>query len=262
MEKRARVYSHEDYWEAYHKDAQKPVEEKNLASYKYDSKLTYWLDYYEERTEFALTEMESHLKHAQKRKEEQEFELKLFGGIALGILLFLPISLALPLSGILPLMIIGGVLVIIEILALAFGIPICIYKIVRGFVSKVINDKDNSLGDWIVQRYHVPRLTAEIQACQTYVGRYKEQLANIASWREMLEQGAFEMEETELKNRMERVNLDPKIETALANSFRLKRLITRTTIVVVAVVFGIVIALVFKGYMDYYNWFLSFWESV
>ena len=262
MEKRARVYSQEDYWEAYHKDAEKPVEEKNLASYKYDSKITYWLDYYEERIGFALIEMESHLKHAQKRKEEQEFELKLFGGILLGIILFLPISLALPMSGILPLMIIGGVFVIIEILALAFGIPICLYKIIRSFVSKVINDKDNSLGDWIVQRYHVPRLTAEIQACQTYVGRYKEQLANIASWREMVEQGSFEMEETELKNHMEKINLDPKIETASANSYSLKRLITRTTIAVVAVVFMVILALVFNGYIDYYQWWLSFWESV
>lgn len=262
MEKKARVYSHEDYWEAFHKDTEKPDEEKNLASYKYDSKITYWLDYYEERTEFALTEMESHLKYAQKRKDEQEFELKLFGGILLGIILFLPISLALPMSGVFPLVILGGVLVLIEIFAIVFVIPICIYKIIRSFVSKVINDKDNSLGDWLVQRYHVPRLTAEIQACQTYVGRYKEQLANIASWREMLEQGSFEMEETELKNHMEKINLDPKIETASENSYDLKRLITRTTIAIVAVVFVILLALIFKGYMSYYNWFLSFWKNV
>ena len=262
MEKRARVYSHEDYWEAYHNDAEKPVEEKNLASYKYDSKITYWLDHYEERIGFALTEMESKLKHAQKRKEEQEFELKLFGGILLGIILFLPISLALPMSGVFPLVILGGVLVLIEIFAIVFVIPICIYKIIRSFVSKVINDKDNSLGDWLVQRYHVPRLTAEIQACRTYVGRYKEQLANIASWREMVEQGSFDMKESELKNHMEKLNLDPQIETASANSYRLKCLINWTTIAVVAVVFVIVIALVFKGYMAYYQWWLSVWESV
>lgn len=262
MEKKARVYSHEDYWEAFHKDTEKPDEEKNLASYKYDSKITYWLDYYEDRIGFALTEMESQLNHAQKRKEEQEFELKLFGGILLAIILLLPISLVFPLSGVLPLMIIGGVLVIVEILAIVFVIPICIYKIIRSFVSKVINDKDNSLGDWLVQRYHVPRLTAEIQACQIYVGRYKEQLANIASWREMVEQGSFDMKESELKNHMEKLNLDPQIETASANSFRLKSLITRITIAVVAVVFVILLALIFKGYMSYYNWFLSFWKNV
>ena len=254
--------SQEDYWKDYHGEKLPPAEPKERTSYKYDDGAAYWLDYYEDKIGFALTEVEAQLRHAQKRKQEQEFELRLFGGIFLGIFGFLPIALALPMSGVFPLMLIGGVLVIIEILAIALVIPVCIYKIIKSLVSKVINDKDNELGDWIVQKYQVPRITGEIAACQIFVGRYKEHLANIASWRKMLEQGSFEMDAEEIKNRMEKVNLDPKIETASQGNYKLKRLINRITIAVVAVLFAIIIALVVKGYIAYYNWFLSFWESV
>jgi hypothetical protein len=159
-------------------------------------------------------------------------------------------------------MIIGGVLVILEILAIALVIPFCIYKIINSMVSKLVNDKDSVIGNWLVQRYNVPRLTGEIQACQIYVGRYKEHLANIVSWRKMLEEGSFDMDVAEIKNRLEKVNLDPQIEAATKNHYRLKRLTNRITIVVAAVIFTIIIALVFKGYLAYYHWFLSFWESV
>lgn len=254
--------SQEQYWEDYHRDQLPPAEEKEAANYQYDTGVRYWLDYYEDRIGFALKEVEMQLKHAKERKKGLEFELKLFAGIFLGIIILLPIVLALPMSGVLPLMIIGGVLVCVEILAIVFVVPFCFYKMIKGIVSKVINDKDNELGDWIVQKYHVPRLTGEIQACQIHVGRYKEQLANIASWREILEQGSFDMDETELKNRMEKVNLEPKIETALVNSFRLKKLINRITIAVAILFFALVFVLCVMGYAAYYEWWLAVWQSV
>lgn len=254
--------SQEDYWKDYHGEQLPPADERKTARYQYEEGAAYWLDYYEDRIGFALTEVEAQLKHAQKRKEEQEFELKLFAGIFLGIIILLPIALALPMSGVLPLMLIGGVLVIVEIFAIVFIVPICIYKIIKGIVSKVINDKDNGLGDLIVQRYKAPRLTGEIQACQVYVGRYKEQLANISSWREMLEDSSFDMDINELKNRMEKVDLNPQIQIASENNYKLKRLINRTTIVVAALIFAIVLVLAFKGYVGYYDWWLAMWESV
>ncbi len=254
--------SREQYWEDYHKEQLPPADAKEAVRYQYDEKAVYWLDYYEDKIGLALKEVEMQLKHAQDRKREQEFEMKLFGSIFLGIIVLLPIALALPMSGVLPFVILGGLLVIAEIFAIALVGPICIYKVIKGVVSKVINDKENSLGDWIVRKYHVPRITGEIQACQIYVGRYKEQLANIASWREMLEQSTFDMDETEIKNRMEKVNLDPKIETASANNYRLKRLVNRTTITVSVLFFAVILILGVKGYLAYYNWWLAFWESV
>lgn len=254
--------SQEDYWKDYHGEQLSPAEEKEKTVYKYDDNAAYWLDHYEDKIGYALAEVEAQLKHAQKRKGEQDFELKLFGGIFIGIFALLPILLAMPMSGVLPLMIIGGILIIVEILAIAIVIPVCIYKIINGVVGKLVNDKDSVIGGWLVQRYNVPRLTGEIQACQIYVGRYKEHLANIASWREMLEEGSFDMDAEEIKNRMEKVNLDPQIEAASKNHYRLKRLINRITIAVAIVIFAILITLVVKGYVAYYNWFLSFWESV
>lgn len=253
--------SQEDYWKDYHGQQLPPAEEKKEARYQYEGSAAYWLDYYADRIGFALTEMEAQLKHAQKRKEEQEFELKLFVGIFLGIFGFLPICLAMPMSGVLLFVILGGVLVSVEILAIALVVPVCIYKIINGIVSKLVNDKDSRFGDWIVKRYQVPRLTGEIQACQIYVGRYKEHLANIASWREMLEQGNFDMDESEIKNRMEKVNLDPKIEIASKNHYRLKHVINRITIMVAVAIFALIICLVVKGYIAYYNWFLSVWQQ-
>ena len=254
--------SQEEYWEDYHNEKLPPADQKEVSRFKYEDGAAYWLDYYEDKIGFALTEVEAQLKHAQKRKEEQDFELKLFGGIFLGIFGFLPICLAMPMSGVLPFVIIGGVLVSVEILAIAIVIPVCIYKIINSVVSKLVNDKDSQIGNWLVQRYHVPRLTGEIQACQIYVGRYKEHLANIASWKEMLEQGSFDMDVEEIKNRMEKVNLDLQIEAATKNHYGLKKLINRITIVTAAVIFAIIFALIVKGYMAYYHWFLSFWESV
>ena len=254
--------SQEDYWKDYHGDQLPPADEKEKTAYKYDDKVSYWLDYYEGKIGYALAEVEAQLKYAQERKTELDFEMKLFGGIFLGVFGLLPIILALPMTGILPLMIIGGVLVIVEILAIAIVIPVCIYKLINCIVRKLVNDKDSEIGNWLVQRYNVPRLTGEIQACQIYVGRYKEHLANIASWRKMHEQGSLDIDDTEIKNRMEKVDLNPKIEAATKNHYRLKRLINRITIAVAAVIFAIIIMLVLKGYFAYYHWFLSFWESV
>ena len=254
--------SREQYWEDYHKEQLPPADEKEAVRYQYDNNVEYWLNHYEDEIGFALVEVEAQLKHAQERKNEQDFELKLYGGVFLGIFGLLPICLAFPMTGVLPLMIIGGVLVVIEILAIAIVIPICIYKIINSVVSKLVNDKDSEIGNWLVELYHVPRLTGEIQACQVYVGRYKAHLANIGSWREMLEQGSFDMDVEEIKNRMEKVNLDPKIEAATKSHYRLKRLINRITIAVAALIFSILICLVVKGYIAYYNWFLSFWQNV
>lgn len=262
MEKRESIYSHEKYWESYHTEVEEPSEEKQLASYKYDTKIKYWLDYYEDRIGFALKEVELQLKHAQERKGEQEFELKLYVIIALVIVVLLPIALVMPLTGVFPLMVLGGILIVAELFGITIVIPICVYKIVKGIVSKVINDKDNMFGDWIVQRYHVPRLTGEIQACQIYVGRYKEQLTNIKEWREMLERGSFDIEESELRNKLEQVNLDPKIEIALQWNYKLKKLISSTTIVIVAIIYALALCLAVKGYISFYNWFLEAWRSV
>ena len=253
--------SREDYWEQYHAEKLPPAEEKEVGKFKYDKEATYWLDYYEDKIGFALTEVEMQYRHAKERKKELDFEWKLFGGLFLGMFLLLPIALAMPMSGVLPLVIIGAVLVIIEIWAIAVVGPICLYKVIKCLVSKAINDIDNPLGAFLVQKYQVPRLSGEIQACQIYVGRYKECLTNIASWREMVENGSFDMEISELKNRMEKVNLEPKIEAATANSYKLKRLVNRTTIVVAVIFFLLVFVLITKGYLAYYHWWLSFWQG-
>ncbi len=262
MENSGKFDSYEDYWKDYHKEKLPQPEEKEITYYKYDSEITYWLDYYEDRLEFALKEVNMQLHSAQERKKEQEFELKLWIGILLAMVLLLPISLAMPMTGMLVLMIIGGVFVTIEIFAFVFIMPICVYKIIKGVVSKVINDKNNAFGDWIVQRYHVPRLTGEILACQTHVGRYKEQLANIASWREMLENGSFDMEVSEIKNRMEKVNFEPNIELASKHNDKLKRMTQRGAIIASMLIFSMLILLIVKLYIAYYEFSLNFWQQL
>ena len=262
MEQRESMYSHETYWEDFHGEKLPAPEEKEATVYKYNKEALYWLDYYEDKIGFALSEVEMQLKHAKERKKEMDFEWKLFGGIFLGMFLLLPIALALPMTGVVFLVIFGAILVIIEIWAIAVVGPICLYKVIKCLVSKAINDINNPLGQFLVQKYHVPRLSGEIQACQIHIGRYKESLANLASWRDMVENGSFDMEISELKNRMEKVNLDPKIETASVSSYRLKRLINRTTIAIAVLFFLIIFVLITKGYLAYYHWWLSVWESV
>jgi len=254
--------SQEDYWEDYLNEKLPPAQEKAAARYQYDNGIKYWLDYYEDQLTFALRKVEMQLKKAKERKNELEFELKFYVWVAAGMLGLLPIALALPMTKVLPLMILGGLLVIALILAFVFVMPVCVYKVIQGYVSKVINDIENSLGEWIVQKYQVPRLTGEIQACQIYVGRYKQHLANIASWNEMLEQGALDIDESEIKNRMETVDLDPDIEVASSSHYRLKKLIKRVTFLTSVVIFSLLFLLLVKGYIGYYNLFKQLWQSM
>lgn len=254
--------SHEDYWEDFHNEKLPPPDAKETPRMKYDSNISYWLDYYEEQIEFACTKVNMQLRSAQERKREQEFEFKLYAGIMLVMIVLLPLVFALPMTKILPFMILGGLLAIVEIVAFVLVMPVCVYKIIQGYVSKIINDNENSLGDRIVQKYQLPRLTGEIQACQIHVGRYKEQLANIKAWREMLEEDKLDVEESEIRNRLEKVNLEPDIEVASPNNGKLKRMIRRITVMVAVIIFGLLFGLIVKGYIDYYNFFLDFWRKV
>lgn len=233
-----------------------------MAAYdKYDTKIEYWLDYYEGRINLSLSQVNMQLRSAQERKRSQEFEFKLYLYIMLAVLVMLPVSFALGMSG-MPLMILGGILMLAEIFAIVFVIPLCIYKLVKGMVCRVINDKDNSLGDYIVQKYHVPRLSGEIMACQIHIGRYKEYVSEISDWRELLHKGTFEMDENELRERMEKIDFEPKIEISSDNNYKLRHLIQKITISIIVVVFGIILWLGVNGYISYYLFFLDVWRSM
>lgn len=233
-----------------------------MAAYdKYDSTIEYWLDYYEERINLSLSRINMQLRSAQERKRSQEFEFKLYLYIMIAVLVMLPVSFACGMAG-LPLAIIGCILVIAEMLAIVFVVPLCIYKLVKGMVCRIINDKDNSLGDYIAQKYQVPRLTGEIMACQVHIGRYKEYMSRISDWREMLHGGTFEMGENELKERMEKIDYEPKIEISSDNNYKLRHLIKKITISLLIVVFGILFWLGANGYISYYLFFLDVWRSV
>ena len=74
MEQRESMYSHETYWEDFHGEKLPAPEEKEATVYKYNKEALYWLDYYEDKIGFALSEVEMQLKHAKERKKEMDFE--------------------------------------------------------------------------------------------------------------------------------------------------------------------------------------------
>ena len=72
MEQRESMYSHETYWEDFHGEKLPAPEEKEATVYKYNKEALYWLDYYEDKIGFALSEVEMQLKHAKERKKAVE----------------------------------------------------------------------------------------------------------------------------------------------------------------------------------------------
>lgn len=150
--------------------------------YEYASAFEYELHAYEEKINFAKYKVESQLKSAILRKKEEEFELKLYGGIFLAMLILFPIDFVLTMAGGI-FAILGGVTMIVLVFLFIFIMPVCIYKIIKGILLWSIN-RQNTLGKWLMERYAITNCGAEIYTCQFWIGKYRLLLEDIERWKE------------------------------------------------------------------------------
>lgn len=186
-----------------------------MASYQYKSDREYWLSYYEEQIAFARSKVQSHLKAAMSRKQEQEFELKLYCGILLGIFVLCPLGILLTMSGGL-LMLVGGTILVALSFGIVFVVPVCCYKISKGLFYWIINRSERA-EQWLMQRFGIQTVQKEIQVCMVWIEKYRLLEEQIQKWRgeiDRQEAGTDEKgpDKEEMESRFEHVNFEPCIE--------------------------------------------------
>jgi hypothetical protein len=210
--------------------------------YQYDSTLEYELNSYEEKIEFAKYQMESQINFACARRKEEIFEQKLYGGILMGMLLMLPLSILLTMAngpksaylgffgvaiGFGPLAIIGALLLIILAFLYILMLPVCIYKTIKGIILTNM-DRQSALGEWIMNKFSLSCCRQEIQTCQIYLNKYQLMLENISQWKREIaegEEGNLSFSEVQIMERLHQLELNPQIKIASTQSDVFKKLL-------------------------------------
>lgn len=216
--------------------------------YEYATELEYQLHTYEDKIKFAKYQVESQLDKALMRKKDEEFELKLYGGVLLFIVLLLPLSFIMSLGMWNFLALLGVPLLFIAIAGWIFAMPVCVYKVIKGTLLYSIN-RQNKLGQWLMKKYGIPFCNTEINTCQTYLNKYKVLLENIEHWREKSGEGQMEFSGEQILEQLKAVELDPRIEIATMRWGNMMRFIRRTTIIAMAVIYPLIVFLEFSVLM-------------
>lgn len=219
--------------------------------YQYSSILEYELNSYEEKIGFAKYQIESQIKHACIRRKEEIFEQKLYGGLLAGMLLMLPISIMLTMAngpksahlviggaaiGVGPLAIIGALLFIVLVFLYVFIFPVCIYKTIRGIILTNI-DRQSALGEWISNKFALNSCRREICACQIYLNKYQLMLENISQWKQELTEGSLNFSETQIRERLYQLELNPQIKIANIQSDEFKKMLRCITLPCMLIVY-------------------------
>lgn len=218
--------------------------------YEYESELEYQLHIYEDKVDFAKCRILIQLRSAVVRKKEEEFELKMYGGIFLGIELLIALSFTMSLGLWNFLAFIGVPLLFVGIAGWLFVRPVCVYKIVKGVILYSVN-RQNSLGEWLGKRYEIHTCGTEINTCQLYLNKYNLYLEDIGLWKTKVTEGNMEFSEEQIMERLKRIEkeLEPEIGVATVMDGNLKKVLKRITIVGTVIVYALILLLEFMIYL-------------
>lgn len=202
--------------------------------FAYSSEEEYLINKSIEQVEFANYQVSRQLENVLERIKDQKFEVKLFIGIfiIINIAYYLLYEIGSP--GIMS-AIIGSVLRYFSSLAYIIGLPICLYKVLKGIII-LSTGKQSDIGEWVVEAFSLPALSSEIQSCQIYIQKYKLILEDLELWKENLADG-IPVDKTVIENRMKDVNLNPKISVVSHNFGKLKRFSTLAAIVLSVIIY-------------------------
>lgn len=202
--------------------------------FAYDSEEEYLINKYIEQVEFANYQVSRQLESVMERIKDQKFEVKLFIGIFIFIIVFRNLLHVFSFPGIISNVIIS-VLDYFFSLAYIFGFPVCLYKVVKGIII-LSTSNQNEVGEWVVEAFSLPAFFSEIQSCQTHIQRYKLILEDLESWKENLADG-IPVDKNVIENRMKDVDFNPKISVVFTNFGKLKRFSTIISIVISIIVY-------------------------
>lgn len=209
--------------------------------YQYRSEFEYELHTYEEKISFAKYQVQSQLNSAIIRKKQEEFELKLYGGILLAMLILFPVAFLFAMAGGL-LAFLGAVIIILLIALFIFVMPVCVYKTTKGIILWIIN-RQMFLGKWIMERYEIPTCGNEIYNCQVWLGKYKLILEDIERWKEEMKEGEMTFSEEQIRNKFHQINLEPKIQVATEQDGQVLSLTRRVTIYLLIIIYSFIIGI-------------------
>lgn len=219
--------------------------------YEYATELEYQLHIYEDKVEFAKCQILIQLRSAMVRKKEEDFELKLFGGIFLAIEFLLAFSFTMSLGLWNFLALIGVPILFIGIVGWVFIRPVCVYKIIKGIILRSI-DSGNRLGEWIKKKYDIPTCNSEISTCQLYLNKYNLWLEDIKGWNDRIKEensGISEEQIMEWLKGMER-ELEPEIGVATFMEGNQKKYLKRVIMVGTVIVYALLLLLEFIVYLN------------
>lgn len=147
--------------------------------YEFDNEGQYLVAKYREQLQFALFQVEGQYESAKQRAASEIHDIKTFGGSFLVIVLIVPISILMAISGGMARSfggfafgLVGCLLLFADLPFVLYAIPLCLYKVVRGFIYLQVS-KSSKLGLWLCEKWKIPAAASEIEQCESYIRKYR-----------------------------------------------------------------------------------------
>lgn len=216
------------------------IEQKTKIKYEFENEGQYLVAQYREQLQFALFQVERQYESAKNRQRSEIKDIKVFGIALLVIILAMPAGILMAISGgrmlsaaSLVFGLAGCFLVIIDMPFILYAMPLCLYKVLRGYVYLQIS-KNSRFGLWLCKKWKIPEAASEIKQCEDYIRKYKLILEEI----DELEKDLLLLEDVDLKDiKIRMANVDTKPVIKVVNTiqgtpnYKIRKISTVITII-------------------------------
>ena len=221
--------------------------------YEFENEGQYLVAKYKEQLDFALYQVMSQYQSAKKREDEEKKDVKTFGITLLAIILILPLGVLMAISGGMMFTklgfvfgLLGCLIVLADIPFLLYALPLCLYKVMRGFVLMQIN-KQSRFGLWICKKWNIEVFSSESRQCENYIRKYRLILQELEELRSDLE-FTDTVDLQPIKERMANVDTKPNIRVVNSLYGIVNEKIRKASIVVTVLVYILLAVVFFRFY--------------
>ncbi len=203
------------------------------SSFAYGSEEEYFLENSIKKVEFAKYQVSRQLESAVSRQKEHVFEVKIFAGILLALIVLYNMAFAMVGSGADALVHIGTLTAILCMIPYTVVMPICLFKTIKGTIILCIN-KQNAIGIWAAGHFSLPLYSDEIQSCQKYLEKYRILLEDLGKCRESLENGN-PFNKALIEDQMSSIELEPQIRVGYPDYGKLHRFAVAISLIITVI---------------------------
>lgn len=241
------------------KENQKDIEaepvkvQQSKMKYEFENEGQYLVAKYKEQLDFALYQVMSQYQSAKKREDDEIKDVKTFGTALLAIILILPLGVLMAISGGMMFSKIGFVFGLFGCLVvfadtpfLLYALPLCLYKVMRGFVLMQIN-KQSRFGLWICKKWNIEVFSSESRQCENYIRKYRLILQELEELRSDLE-FTDTVDLQPIKERMANVDTKPNIRVVNSLYGIVNEKIRKASIVVTVLIYILLAVVFFQFY--------------